>query len=104
MNVITQLQNIVLLVLHIFLLAVQGWALVDCVIRRGPAFAATGKLTKPAWLGITGFALLLEALVPPSAIVGGITTLIVLCGVVASLVYLTDVRPAVREVSGPSRW
>lgn len=104
MNVITQLEFGMLWVIHGFLILLQAWAVVDCAIRKAPAFTATGKLSKPAWLGITGLALLLQIIVGPSALIGGITTLLVLCGIVASLVYLTDVRPAVREVSGPSRW
>jgi hypothetical protein len=79
------------------LVALRAWAVVDCATRKAAAFPAVDKLTKAAWLAIT-------------IIGGGLGTLffsptniISLLSVVAALVYLTDVRPAVREVSGGSR-
>ena len=86
-------------VIWIGMLALNLWALVDCVTRKAAAFPAAGKLTKPAWMLITAVALLVQ---------GFLFGLIMfaLIAVVAGLVYLTDVRPAVREVSGgqSSRW
>jgi Protein of unknown function (DUF2516) len=73
------------------------WALVDCAIRPTPAFAAAGKLTKPAWLAITAGALLFLWLFSPVHPFG-------IAAIVAAIVYLVDVRPAVREVQGPGRW
>jgi uncharacterized membrane protein YfcA len=77
---------------------VQAWALVDCVIRPTQAFPAAGKLSKPAWLAITAIALVIGVLTGPLGILG-------LAATVASIVYLVDVRPAVREVQGGgNRW
>ena len=68
------------------LLALKLWALVDCAIRPTPAFALNGKLTKPAWLIILGL----------SVLFGGGLGLLGIAGAVATIVYLVDVRPAVR--------
>jgi hypothetical protein len=74
-----------------------AWALIDCATRRTQAFVAAGKLTKPAWLAINALALLLIWWSGPLGIFG-------IAAIVAAIVYLVDVRPAVREVSGPGRW
>ncbi len=89
-----------LTVVWIGTLALQLWAVADCATRRSDAFTAAGKLSKPAWMGITVLAALLTGVlrIGPNGLV------LVLIGIIASLVYLTDVRPAVREISGPSRW
>jgi hypothetical protein len=68
---------------------------VDALIRPAAAFPAAGKLTKPIWASITGVAALV--LVP---IFFGLFTFFGIPALVASLVYLVDVRPAVRGVSG----
>jgi len=90
------------------ILVLQVWAAIDCVTRKAAAFPAAGKLTKPAWLALTLFSALLGYLISPSLSGGqgqygppGLLTLIFL---IVSLVYLADVRPAVREISGGSRW
>lgn len=83
------------------LLIVRLWAVIDCATRKSAAFPAAGKLTKPAWLAITVGGGVLGAIFPGSPY--GLLQLVTL---VAALVYLADVRPAVREVSGGSgsRW
>jgi hypothetical protein len=78
-------------------LVVAVWALVDCARRATPAFPAAGKLTKPAWLAITGGAVLVQYLFAALTLFG-------IAAIVASIVYLVDVRPAVREVQGGGRW
>ena len=76
------------------------WAIVDCFTRKAAAFPAADKLTKPAWLAILVFAGLIGAFLPSSPL--GILSLI---AVIVASVYLADVRPAVREISGgSSRW
>jgi len=77
------------------------WAFADCATRKAAAFPAAGKLTKPGWLLILALAAFIGTLTvtpfdyytSPANVVGLIAT------VVAS-VYLADVRPAVREISG----
>jgi hypothetical protein len=92
------LNNALLSLLSLAIVVLQGWALVDCVLRPTKAFEAAGKLTKPAWLAITAIALVVGLLFGPLGILG-------LAGIVASIVYLVDVRPAVRQVQGGGdRW
>ena len=92
------LNNALLSILSLAIVVLQGWALIDCVMRPGKAFEAAGKLTKPAWLAITAIALAVGLLFGPLGILG-------LAGFVASIVYLVDVRPAVRQIQGGGdRW
>lgn len=81
-------------ILYWGMLALQIWALLDCLTRKLAAFPAVGKLTKPAWLAM----LLLGALF--SALSRQPLGIISLIAVVIAAVYLADVRPAVREISG----
>jgi hypothetical protein len=78
-------------------LVVAVWAVVDCARRATDAFPAAGKLTKPAWLAITGGAALIQILFAALSLFG-------IAATVAAIVYLVDVRPAVREVQGGGRW
>ncbi|CAN5373608.1 hypothetical protein BH10ACT8_BH10ACT8_26830 [soil metagenome] len=79
------------------------WAFVDCITRKAPAFAAAGKLSKPAWLLLTGIPALISTL---TALAGSglALNLITYIALIITSVYMADVRPAVREISGPSRW
>jgi Protein of unknown function (DUF2516) len=79
------------------LVALRVWAIADCATRKTAAFPAVGKLTKPAWLAILVVAGFLGSYLSPPL---GLFSLI---SAVASAVYLADVRPAVREISGGSR-
>lgn len=69
-------------------------ALVDVVRRPAGAFVAHGKLTKPIWTGI-----LLAALVIALSL--GFISFIGPFAVVAAIVYLVDVKPA---ITGTSSW
>jgi len=95
---INDIENGLLLVLFLGVLALQLWALVDCITRKAPAFPAAGKLTKPTWILLTAVA------VTPVLAWQDVTNLLAYIGIIVSSVYLADVRPAVREISGPSRW
>ena len=74
----------------------------DAVTRRTDAFVAAERLTKPIWMGITGASGLLLVL----GVVGWPRpqTLLWLAAMVGVLVYLVDVRPALRGLRGPSGW
>ena len=98
MQTINNIENGLLLILFLGVLALQLWALVDCITRKAPAFPAAGKLTKPTWILLTAVA------VAPVALLRDVTNLLSYIGIIVSSVYLADVRPAVREISGPSRW
>jgi hypothetical protein len=87
-----------LTIIAVAVLVVQAWALIDCITRPSNAFEAAGKLTKPAWVAITAIALAVAFLFGSLGILG-------LAGVVASIVYLVDVRPAIKEIQGGgNRW
>jgi hypothetical protein len=80
-------------VLFYGLLVLRAWALLDCVTRNAKAFPAVDKLTKPAWIGILVLALVLGTWAsPPLYPISLVSTVVV-------LVYLADVRPAVRDIT-----
>ncbi|MGX7677448.1 DUF2516 family protein [Jatrophihabitans sp. DSM 45814] len=79
------------------------WAFLDCLSRKAPAFPAAGKLTKPAWLLMTGIPAVISTLLVLSGAVLSLNIIMYIALIVTS-VYMADVRPAVREISGPSRW
>jgi hypothetical protein len=87
--------NLLLSTLALGLLVLKVYAFVDCLRRPEAAFVAHGKLTKPAWLAITGIAALLQLAF------GGVLGLLPALGAVAAIVYLVDVRPAVSGTSNP---
>jgi hypothetical protein len=86
-------------------LAVEVWAFVLALKTPPGAYIAAGKLSKGAWVAITAIALVigLGALPLPSlnsgARFGGLLSI---AAVVAALVFIVDVRPAVRHFRGPS--
>lgn len=87
-------------VLYLAAIPVGLFAFIHASLQRADAYTATDKLTKPAWLGITGgatFLLLINAAMIESL-------LFWLLGLVAVLVYLVDVKPAVTEVQRGPRW
>ncbi|MDT0263185.1 DUF2516 family protein [Jatrophihabitans lederbergiae] len=98
MQTIYHIQDWLMFVLLLGVLALQVWALVDCVSRKAAAFPAAGKLTKPTWVLMTVLALIVVLLLRD------VTNLVSYIAIIISSVYLADVRPAVREISGPSRW
>jgi hypothetical protein len=76
------------------LMVVRVWAVADCAMRKAAAFPAVDKLTKPAWLAILVISALFGWLIPaPTGPISVIT-------IIAATIYLADVRPAVREISG----
>jgi uncharacterized protein DUF2516 len=88
-------------VLAIAALCVEVWAFVDAVRRPAPAFPAVGKQTKPIWLVILGVAAVIGLW---SSTLGGpnLVSLFPIVAFVAAAIYLTDVRPKVREFKGGS--
>ena len=88
-------------VLSVAALGVEAWALVDAVRRPAPAFVAAGKQTKPLWLVILGVATVIGLW---SSTLGGpnLVSLFPIIAFVAAAIYLTDVRPKVRQFRGGS--
>lgn len=80
---------------------VEVWAFVDAVRRPTGAFPAAGKQTKPLWLIITGVAGAIGLYSATQAWASGIGIVIGILPVaafIAAAIYLTDVRPKVREM------
>jgi len=73
---------------------VEAWAFIDAIIRPAQAFTAAGKLTKVKWLLILGVAVVLGLY---AAAYGGGIGFPSVIAFVAAAVYLTDVRPKVKE-------
>ena len=81
--------GLVFLVLTWAALGLTAWAFVDALIRPAAGFVAAGKLTKPAWAAITGLSIAVTYFFGPISFLG-------LPAIIAAVVYLVDVRPAVR--------
>ncbi|QKW11014.1 DUF2516 family protein [Streptomyces sp. NA04227] len=75
------------------LILFSGFALVDAAIRREDAYRAADKQTKPFWLIVLGLAFVVNWIF-------GILSFLPIIGLIATIVYIVDVRPAVRAVSG----
>ncbi|MCO7220476.1 DUF2516 family protein [Klenkia sp. PcliD-1-E] len=84
--------------IRLAVVALGLWGLVDALLRPGPGYVAAGKLTKPAWVGITALATVVVYF-------RGAIDFLGLIAVVGIVVYLVDVRPAVRGVQrGNNNW
>ena len=71
----------------------QAFAFIDSATHRPDAYVATDKMTKKAWLIILGLALAAHMLIwAPLSIFN-------LVGIVAAIVYIVDVRPALRALT-----
>ncbi len=81
--------------ISIALLFFAAFAFLDAAVRREDAYRAADKRTKPFWLIILGLSAVVIAILP-------ILSILPLVGLVATIVYMVDVRPAVREISGGS--
>ncbi|MGQ0715852.1 MAG: DUF2516 family protein [Pseudonocardiales bacterium] len=86
-------------VLYLVAVPVGLFTFIHAALQRADAYTATDKLTKPAWLGITGGGSAVLILFNPAGLL-----LFWLIGLVAVLVYLVDVKPAVTEVQRGPRW
>lgn len=75
------------------------FAFIHALSQRSDAYAATEKLSKPAWLGITGGGLAGCFLFP----FGTSVFIFWIAGLVAVLVYVVDVRPRLIDVQRGSR-
>ncbi|MGW0182382.1 DUF2516 family protein [Nocardia sp. NPDC003345] len=88
----------IMLALRLLALGATVFALVHAVRQRSDAFTAVDKLTKPIWLAILGVAALL--LLVGSAGLG----LLAFIAIIATGIYLADVRPKLDEVQRGPRW
>ena len=88
-----EIQNFILLAASLALFAVEGWAFVDALTHRADAFVAADKQTKTMWMVILGVALAAHMLIWHPI------HLLNMAGAIASLVYLAEVRPALRALT-----
>ncbi|MFF3565178.1 DUF2516 family protein [Streptomyces sp. NPDC002574] len=82
--------------ISIALLVFALFALGDAAIRRDDAYRAASKNSKAFWLIILAIAAALIAILP-------IMSFLPIIGLIAVIVYTVDVRPALKQVSGPRR-
>jgi hypothetical protein len=94
-DILGPVQSFVLLLLGIGALALTGFAAVDALRYRAQLYPAVGRQTKVFWVAILVVAFLLAIVFFFSAI-----SFLNVIGVVAAGVYLADVRPKLKAVSG----
>ncbi|MFC4505540.1 MULTISPECIES: DUF2516 family protein [Streptomyces] len=82
--------------LSLALILFSAFALIDAAIRREDGYRATSKQTKPFWLIILGIAFVVNLIFP-------ILSFLPIIGAVATIVYMVDVRPALRSLPGGGR-
>ncbi|WP_240529160.1 DUF2516 family protein [Streptomyces antioxidans] len=78
------------------LLLFSLFAFFDSAIRREDAYRAANKQTKAFWLIILGLAAAVNFFM-------GILDFLPIIGLIATIVYIVDVRPALRQISGGGR-
>ena len=87
--------------LSLVALGIEGWALVDAVRRPAAAFVAASKQTKPLWLIILSVATVIGLGYSLAVTgIGAAISILPIVAFVAAAIYLTDVRPKVREFRG----
>jgi hypothetical protein len=96
-DIVGSVQNIVLLLLGIGSLLLTGFAFFDVLRRKASLFPHVGRLTKPVWLGILGAAFLISIVSFGYSSTLGFLNVI---GVIAAGVYLADLRPKLKQISG----
>ncbi|MEU5579444.1 MULTISPECIES: DUF2516 family protein [Streptomyces] len=79
--------------LSLALILFSGFALIDAAVRREDAYRAADKKTKPFWLIILGLAFVVN-------LIFNILSFLPILGLIATIVYMVDVRPAIRQITG----
>ncbi|TQM30202.1 DUF2516 family protein [Nocardia bhagyanarayanae] len=97
-NTVHGLTGLILLVLWLVALGATIFALIHAIRQRPDAFTAVDKQTKPIWLAILGVSLLLLLLSPAGL------GLLAFVAIIATGIYLADVRPKVDEIQRGPRW
>jgi hypothetical protein len=93
-------------------LVVEVLAFVHCVSRRADAFPVVGRFPKAIWVLMTGGAVAFTVLSGYATVAsssggtfGIFTGMIAMIAMVVALVYLLDIRPALRDVAqGGNSW
>lgn len=99
---LSRLDDYILFGIYLVAIPVGAYAFIHALMQRADAFTAADKLTKPAWLGITGASALVLVVFQGPQRSGA---LFWLAALIAVLVYILDVKPAVVGVQGGGqRW
>jgi len=97
------LQLIIVQALTVLAFGLEVFALVDAARTRADAFVVAGKQTKNIWLAILGVATAFGFITLPLFGSSGrldAFSFLSIVAVVAAIVYLADVRPAVKQLRG----
>jgi len=98
MAIFGSIQSTLMLLLGVLALGCEVFALLDVLRHRPDAFVAAGKRTKTFWTIVLAVALAIGVI-----FVLNVLNFIGIIAFVAAAVYLVDVRPALRQVSGRGR-
>ena len=85
--------SMVMLALSLAMFLAQAFAFLDAATHRPDAYVAADKLTKTAWMIILGLG------VAAHLLFWSPLSLFNLIGIIAALVYLVDVRPALKALT-----
>ncbi|SMF68752.1 Protein of unknown function [Streptomyces sp. Amel2xC10] len=85
-----------LALLSLALIVFSGFALIDAAIRREDGYRAADKQSKPFWLIVLGLAFVVN-------LIFNIFSFLPIIGLIATIVYMVDVRPALRSLPGGGR-
>ncbi|GAA2016728.1 MULTISPECIES: DUF2516 family protein [Nocardioides] len=91
---VTELELNFYLVVAFVILVVKIFTFVNALMFSGEAYEAAGKLTKPAWCLILGIGVAVNVL-----LLGSPISFLNLIFLIAALVYLADVRPALLSLT-----
>ncbi|AXK37622.1 DUF2516 family protein [Streptomyces armeniacus] len=80
------------LLIGIVLLALAVFAFIDAAMRRQDAYPAADKQNKQFWMIILGITVAVNLLIP--------MLFLQIIGLIATIVYIVDVRPALKQVIG----
>ncbi len=97
-----QVSGLVYIAIYWACLGLGAFALIDAATRRSDAYPAADRRTKNFWLALLGGGVVAQILFPPVG--GGLLSILGLAGVVASIVYLVDVRRRLIEVTRGPRY
>ncbi|MGV9615517.1 DUF2516 family protein [Nocardia xishanensis] len=97
-NTVHGLTTLIMLALWLVALGATIFALIHAIRQRPDAFTAVDKQSKPIWLAILGVSLLLLLLSPAGL------GLLAFVAIIATGIYLADVRPKVDEIQRGPRW
>jgi len=97
MNFLFDAQVLIAMLLGLAALGMEIFALIEAVRHPASAYSAAEKLTKNAWVAITGIAVLIGFIGLQNPLGIG------LIAIVAAGVFLADVRPAIRRYTPAKR-